>query len=709
MRQLLFIILLWVGTMTLVSWQGHGDKASTKNVVTGLEAMGKVERLPYLYPLGTKKNRFISYDASGGNGFGLLQSTFKRYIDSNGELVIFDSYGPGCLYRQQMNIWINNGIGKKSESIRIKYYFDHETAPKIDFPVKEFFSGQHAPITNPFTMLDKNNKFGICYYPFSFKEHLKVTLSDTLITRLLKENKDDGCNWYQYDYLTYQQGTKINSWTPGANDYGELVRKQWENIGRDPKDTVGNQYVDQSVSIQSGKSVVIFDMGQQASVSSMKLTINPYNAEVFYNTYIRVSWDDLSQPAVDMPISYFFGAGGPKDNKWEASMNNLLYGYDAKQHSMYSYWPMPFWKNAKIEIQNRSKEAISSLISKVAYKPASVYRYPKDQAAYFMSKVTKDSATGVWTRKFVKPYVTAFKEEGYGQVVSVNMWSGNFLEDGDEFTYIDNQRMPWIHGDGTEDDFNQGWAGFTYEKPLWGALVSGVKGSYRIHLNEPYIFYKSIDMRFEQTGGKYGDAAMKARRRVGTNDTICETEFVVCYYKSALGKILDLSDSLDVGNLINEKAHSYKVEGEQWAGTLTQSYDSYDTADNYCETTDNGRAFNKYCEFKVHLNPKNEGVRLMARINRKENGIQTGNVFVDGKKLAIPWHIVTYSEMPKKKDRSFDGWFDNEYEIPKEYTQGKDYITVKIEHVQSVKNELNNFYYWVYCYMDTNMGSKNHH
>ena len=222
-------------------------------------------------------------------------------------------------------------------------------------------------------------------------------------------------------------------------------------------------------------------------------------------------------------------------------------------------------------------------------------------------------------------------------------------------------------------------------------------------MNEPYIFYNSIDMRFEQTFSRYRKEVLRARWRPGMNDSICETEFVVCYYKSGSGKILKLSDSLNVGDLASEKAHSYKIEGQQWNGTLTQSYDSYETADNYCETTDNGRAFNKYNEFKVHLNPKNEGVRLMTRINRTENGLQTGNVYVDGKKLAVPLHVVTYSDMPKKGDRSFDGWFDTEYEIPKEYTQGKDHITIKVEHVQSLKNELNSFYYWVYCYLKSNI------
>jgi hypothetical protein len=161
---------------------------------------------------------------------------------------------------------------------------------------------------------------------------------------------------------------------------------------------------------------------------------------------------------------------------------------------------------------------------------------------------------------------------------------------------------------------------------------------------------------------------------------------------------MQLSDSLDVGNAQSEKAHSYQVQGNEWEGTLTQSYDSYETKDDYCETTDDGRAFDKYCEFNVRLDPKNAGVRLRSRINRAGNGIQTANVYVDGKKLTEPWHVVTYSDMPKRKNRSFDGWFDTEYEIPASYTQGKKKITVRIEHVRSVKDQLNSFYYWVYCY-----------
>jgi hypothetical protein len=692
MKKSILMILL-TGSVMLSSCRTEQPEY---RVITGLEAMAKIERLPYLFPPGTKKNRFISYDPSGGNGFGFFQSTFKQYVDDRGELVIFDAYGPGCLYRQQMNIWIDNGVGKKSETIRIRYYFDHDTVPGMDVPVKEFFRGDHAPVTEPFTMMDKNIRFGICYYPFPFREHLKVTLSDTLITRLLGTGHDDGCNWYQYDYLTYPQGTAVQSWAPGDSEYEATVRKQWNNCGADPKDTAGNEYREQRVTLRPDEETVIFESGEKASVSSIDLGIAPYSAGTFYNTQIRIYWDGSDQPAVDMPVSYFFGGGGPKDGQLKNAMHSLLYGYDSTR--LYCYWPMPFREKAKIVILNRGRETITSLTSRVGYKPASVYDYPGDETACFMAKLTKDSTEGVWTRKFEKPYVTAFEEEGHGHVVLVNMWSGNFLEDGDEFTYIDSQRMPRIHGDGTEDDFNQGWAGFTYDKPLWGALKSGVKGAYRIHMNEPYIFYDHIDMRFEQTGGLYGMPAMLERRRPGTNDSICEAEFVVCYYKSKSGRMLELSDSLDTGNPDSEKKHSCKIEGKQWEGELTQSYDSYDTQDDYCVTADDGVSFNKYCEFKANIHPGNNGVRLMARINRKDNGLQTGNIYVDGKKLQAPWHIVTYSGIPRQKNKSFDGWYDYEYEIPSKCTKGKDKITIKIEHVQSLKNELNSFYFWIYSY-----------
>ena len=694
-KQITFKILFVITGMLLFSIKASCKKniSDSSYIPTGFEAMAKIERLPVLYPYGTKKNREISYDASGGNGFGLFQAMFKKYVDQKGEIVFFDAYGPGCLYRQQMNIWSSRGIGVNNKNIRIRYYFDDEPEPRIDVPVYEFFNGEHPPVTPPFAFRQKE-AFGIVYYPFSFEKRLRVTLADTMLVRMVKDNIETTCNWYQFDYITFPAGTKVSSWNP-VDAYEQTVRQQWANVGEDPKDEKGNKSVEKNLSIHPGESAVVFDCKEQASIAGIQLKLNPFTPETFYNTYIRMEWDNMPA-AVDLPLSYFFGGGGIKDNKWNDALKTLLYGFNGENHTMYCYFPMPFWKKATVTLINRSKETIESLDCKVSWKPASVIDYQENKTGYFHTKLTADSSPGGLTgRGFSKPYANAFKEQGHGQVIAINMWSGNFWEDGDEFTYIDGSRTPQIHGDGTEDDFNQGWAGSRYEKIIWGSMENGVKGSYRIHLNEPYIYYDSIDMRFEHTlcVGKAGN-----RMRLGTDSATIETEFVVWYYQSASGPALHLTDSIDIGNTASEKEHAFQIFGQRDFNTLTQGYDSYESVDDYDMVTDDGRSFDRYCEFKANLSPDNQGVRIRNRINRKNNGIQTANVYVDGKLIPQPWYILTYSEQATRAGRSFDGWFDSEYEIPAAYTKGKKQINIKIEYVQAVNNELNIYNCRIYCY-----------
>src|ERR1035437_7718019 len=87
----------------------------------GLEAMERSDLLPYLPANGTQTKQFITYDSSARNNSSALN--FKRY-EENGEWVFFDEFGPGCLYRQQMNGFFtrytpfSKGEGKDSPLLR---------------------------------------------------------------------------------------------------------------------------------------------------------------------------------------------------------------------------------------------------------------------------------------------------------------------------------------------------------------------------------------------------------------------------------------------------------------------------------------------------------------------------------------------------------------------------------------------------------------
>ena len=129
----------------------------------GMEALAHPEYLPFLYQEGTQTLQFASYDLGGGNYDGSYPNAFTKYVDSNGEVVIFDAFGPGSLNRQQINIWqfvklepsVNGGFrvfySPGAGESRIRFYFDDEPKPRIDLTIDEFFGGKHTPFDGPFS------------------------------------------------------------------------------------------------------------------------------------------------------------------------------------------------------------------------------------------------------------------------------------------------------------------------------------------------------------------------------------------------------------------------------------------------------------------------------------------------------------------------------------------------------------------------------
>lgn len=654
----------------------------------GFETMEKIEHIPLLFPHTSVTKQVLAYDMSSGNNDGNFTRSFVRYYDSKGEAVIFDEYGPGCLYRQQMNVWV--GYGGKSlllfnpdeTNARIKYYFDDEEKPRLEVSMDDLFSGRIKPFENPLTFMDDGSfeipprydinrgRFSIMYYPLNFNKRLKITFIP---------NKDwnfRGTTWYQNTHIVYPKNEKITSWTGKELD-SPIVRKQWGNLGKDPKNTDGNKIFRKSISIPKGKEKVIAELKGEGSIASIRINLAPFTKETFYKTKIKIYWDNAVNPAIDLPLGYFFGGGGMDfksgDSLWHKKLTTLMFGFN--QGDFYSYWPMPYWKNAKIVVQNESGVDINTLKCEIQYKPSSVISYSKDKTGYFHAKRTVD------TDDKIKPYTTAFKETGRGHVVGILFYTEGYDMDGDEFTYIDGSRSPQIHGSGTEDDHNQGWAGTRYQKALWGALNNGYEGAYRIYLNDSYIFNKDITINYEYS-------SLKKFPKGGDSD------ITIFYYKSASDKLLKLTDEINVANTASEQAHNYKIEGRTKTERLTSSYDGYEKKADFDVETDDGHAFNGYSQFTIKLDSENSGVKLRKRVNRCGAAVQAARVYVDGEDTGV-WQIVQSMYIPINQ-----AWLDSEYEIPAQFAKGKSKIEIKVEYMKTDGNngEINEFYYWAFCY-----------
>src|SRR5262249_13271347 len=217
------------------------------------------------------------------------------------------------------------------------------------------------------------------------------------------------------------------------------------------------------------------------------LGMAPWPSETFHNVSIRIAWDD-NPPAVDMPIGAFFGGGGDLIGARDVSGMTLeteFFGFDGKSGQFYSYWPMPYWSHARIEIVNNSAVDIAEMREDVAYGKRLAHKYRKGSSGYFSAKRTADVSPGAY---YSRPCAAAER----AKVVGLMMYSSGYAQDGDEFTYIDGSRTPQIHGDGTEDDHDQGWGGYAVQTPYWGGLTNGYEGAYRLYVNDSYVFNSEI-------------------------------------------------------------------------------------------------------------------------------------------------------------------------------------------------------------------------
>jgi len=663
--RLLVTTCLLAATLLLL----HGQAQAIQQIPYGFGAMEHPELLPVLLPNGTQTKQFSAYDTSGGNRDGGMER-FRRY-DENGEYVFFDEIGPGCLYRQQANVFTALAPFPSTD-VRIRMYFDDETAPRLDMTFAEYF-GKDGSYTWPFTppLAFFSTTFANTYYPFPFEKRLKITAA-----RAGGFPYDGPYAWYQYTYQKFPSGTRVESWG-GPQVDSATTRSLLTQVGDDPQSTAGDQVIGKSVSVPRGDTVSLLDLKGEGSIRSVRVVMDPWTTDTFYHVNIRISWDD-NRAAVDMPIGAFFGGGGDVIGAGDVSTRTLeteFFGFDGTSGEFHSYWPMPFWSRARIEIVNNATIDVTDMRVEVAYRKDPPREYPKESAGYLYANRTVDVSLDT------AYYSRAFATNGWGKVVGIMMYSNGYAADGDEFTYIDGSRTPQIHGNGTEDDHNQGWGGYAVQTPYWGALTNGYQAAYRLYVNDSYVFNSRIDIRYEHSNAAFRVYGQK-------------TDSIVWYYIARPGYgNLTLTDQLDVGNAASERAHDYVISGETGSATTISSYDRCERGDPY-PTTDDGRFFTGSSTFRVRIDPRNRGVKLRRRANRNLSNVQKANVYVDGVLITdTPWYLC---DLPAPAETAF---VDTDFEIPMAYTRGRDHITVRVQHLAGQKvDSSNEYYYWVYSY-----------
>jgi hypothetical protein len=140
--------------------------------------------------------------------------------------------------------------------------------------------------------------------------------------------------------------------------------------------------------VNPGEKVTLMDVKVAGIITNFWLTIDKTNDDnaggyPLRKIILRMYWDGEKNPSVEAPAGDFFGVGFAK----YAHYTSFLIGMSSG--GFYSYFPMPFEKSAKIEVENLMKDSVALWYS-VGYQE--VKKLPKN-TLYFHAKFNRMKKT----------------------------------------------------------------------------------------------------------------------------------------------------------------------------------------------------------------------------------------------------------------------------------------------------------------------------
>jgi hypothetical protein len=576
-----------------------------------------------------------SHNKQGQNG----DADTPLYKDAKGDEVILDAAGPGCV----RSIWAT----MVSHDAVLNFYFDDQQEPRYRIKELEFFSGRHPDFPSPLNSYELRGYYGDepyagnCFTPIPFSKSLKITITG-------------GSRFFHVLYELYPYGTAVESFT-GKEDRSALL-DSFKHLGDATTGTGDVQTVSETVGA-SKEELVLFERKGAAGVIR-EITIEADDSEwLFQNTHMVMRWDGHMRDDVHAATGMFFGSANRAYDvaALPVSVKKLPDG----RARLVCQFPMPFWREARIALRNRSGKALGRVDSKIVVGPNPV---SEADGAYFTALYHKGETT--YGRDW-----PLYDSPGAGWFVGVvqSMQYQHYCEGNEHFT-VDGAVSPQINGTGSEDYYLACfWPNRQFSSPfatcagdiqaeaggdLMGAY--GFASSYaRFHLEAPIPFFRSIDARIQHGGV--------------SNILSNYRSVAFCYLRRR--PALRQTDFLDVGNVAGEKAHNYSASKSELTGLVNARPEGeyFETA----EDEDGRRHSAGEIQFTVAVDPKNDGVRIRRRLD--QGGLpQTAKVFVDGT-YAGTWRYAYQNENLR--------WFDSDFDIAPQYTKSKASLTLKFEIV----------------------------
>ncbi|MDP8255632.1 MAG: DUF2961 domain-containing protein [Candidatus Alcyoniella australis] len=612
---------------------------------TGAARLLELWELPRM-PLYAQTLQTSSHDPLGGNLDGFTGLFSPLYRDEQGQRVLLDVEGPGCVY----DLWFT--LINFAKDLRCQV--DGELL--VDMPIADVFNSVQAPFIFPLAGNDDQSSGGFySYAPICFEHSLKLATSGRP-------------HFFHALYQRYPEGSAIEPYDPEpdpAKLSALLDLLDPTLLGRDPKTDLTSSVLLGAPALEPGQSAELAALEGAGWIAALRLGLAGLSLEQLEQVQLQIFFDGAQQPQVSARLSLLCGASGT----WEG-MRSLLAGiYDdpVLGPTAYLYFPMPYFKGARVMLHNASE-----LAAPIEYSIALRNEPPLIDALTFHA-LQREQYPTLLGRDYIVLDVPG-RGVDLGQVQRMIGADLSYLE-GDERIYVDGSRWPAIYGTGTEDYYQGGWyfdrGPFTLAthgnaNHLYLGLLEQ-STCYRLHLGDAIVFRNGIvhgiehDMFNIYSGEHYASVA---------------------FYYGVDDPARVVRDEIDVGQPNSEAAHDAQFVDSKRLNT-TKYY--FEGDQDLAPALDNGRLTRGSEQWTVRIHPDNDGL-IIRRLSDMGHDRQRAQVLVDGEPAGI-WYQARTNRVKR--------WIEDEFFVRPELTRGKRELRITLEILGGPDARWSAHHYWI--------------
>ncbi len=439
--------------------------AEPPSIPVGLDACRQWERWPY-QRIGARAYMRSTHDRTGGNESA--DASHFLYQESNTFNVTLDVEGPGVLMFARYNHW--HGSPWHYEVDGLDHIVQESTSVDPNKPPPDSVFLPQELFPNPLAWTWSLTKGAdLMWVPVPFEKSFRMAYTRTRY----------GTGYYIFHQFVRGANLSqpIRAWdgkTPPDPEVLDLLRRSGTDLAPKTSASLGGR-----VNVPKEGAVTLATIAKAPSmIRALELSVPANQAVAFSRALLRVTWDQRAQPSIEAPIALFFGTGtfyNRDRREYLVKAFPAHVKYEGDRVRMACYFPMPFFREAKIELIGGGETGFSGIDWTVRHEP---FDGPPQHVGYFHATY-RDHPKPELGQDLV--LLDTRQTEGGGD------WSGSFAGtsfifthqnnlqtlEGDPRFFFDDSQSPQAYGTGTEEWGGGGdyWGGLNMTLPFAGHPV----------------------------------------------------------------------------------------------------------------------------------------------------------------------------------------------------------------------------------------------